>query len=145
MYYFYCKCCGKIHDSMQYMCDKCGAIETHTICNHELDYYKSLSKKQYGDHKHWYEFLIPEIKANIEFDEQKFNRIDPNEAYKSTYKIPTYFVADNTQHIPHCPICGSTNIEKISTIRKAASQIMFGIFSSTIGKTFVCKNCGAKF
>lgn len=52
---------------------------------------------------------------------------------------------DNSQHIPHCPICGSTNIEKISAVKKAASQIMFGIFSSTIGKTFVCKNCGMKF
>lgn len=145
MYYFYCKCCGKIHESGQYMCDKCGAIETYVICNHELDYYKSLSEKLYGDHKHWYEFLIPEIKSNKEFDEQKFNRIDPDEAYRSTYKIPTYFDENSHQCYPRCPICGSTNIQKISGMRKTASAILFGIFSTDIGKTFKCKNCGIKF
>lgn len=145
MYYFYCKCCGKIHELGQYMCDKCGAIETYVICSHELDYYKSLSEKLYGNYKHWYEFLIPEIKANKEFDEQKFNRIDPDETYKPTFKISTYSDTSNFQGSPRCPICGSTNIQKISGTKKAASAILFGIFSTNIGKTFECKNCGMKF
>ena len=46
---------------------------------------------------------------------------------------------------PHCPTCGSTNIEKISFGKKAFGGAMFGIFSSDIRNTMHCKNCGAKW
>ena len=46
---------------------------------------------------------------------------------------------------PHCPTCGSTNIEKISFGKKAFGGAMFGIFSSDVRNTMHCKNCGAKW
>ena len=53
--------------------------------------------------------------------------------------------SESQQNIPKCPICGSTNIQKISGTKKVASAILLGIFSTDIGKTFECKNCGMKF
>jgi len=45
-------------------------------------------------------------------------------------------------NLPHCPTCGSTNIEKISGANKVGSAMMFGVFSlGHISKTFKCKNC----
>lgn len=49
------------------------------------------------------------------------------------------------QNIPKCPTCGSTNVEKISTAKKAFGFAMVGLFSSNLGKTMECKNCGYKW
>ena len=48
-------------------------------------------------------------------------------------------------NIPHCPICGSADIEQIGTLNRAASTVAFGIASSKIGKQWHCKNCGNNF
>lgn len=43
---------------------------------------------------------------------------------------------------PHCPTCGSTNIQKLDVIDRAVSVGMFGLASNKINKSFKCKNCG---
>ena len=53
--------------------------------------------------------------------------------------------AEEDSNKPHCPTCGSTNIEKISFGKKAFGGAMFGIFSSDVRNTMHCKNCGAKW
>ena len=52
---------------------------------------------------------------------------------------------EKQQNIPKCPTCGSTNIEKISTAKKAIGFVAVGVFSSNFGKTMHCKNCGYKW
>ena len=42
---------------------------------------------------------------------------------------------------PHCPTCGSTNIQKIGTGERIASVAMVGIFSKKINKSYKCLNC----
>ena len=42
---------------------------------------------------------------------------------------------------PKCPVCGSTNIEKISTTSRAISVATVGLASGKIGKQNKCKNC----
>lgn len=46
---------------------------------------------------------------------------------------------------PKCPTCGSTNIQKINTLKRTSSIIGFGILSKNIGKTYECKKCGYKW
>lgn len=41
---------------------------------------------------------------------------------------------------PKCPMCGSTNISKISAMSRATSIIGFGILSKKIGKQWQCNN-----
>lgn len=50
-----------------------------------------------------------------------------------------------SQNIPHCPSCGSTNIEKISFTRKAIGFLAVGILSPNARSTFKCKSCGYKW
>lgn len=50
-----------------------------------------------------------------------------------------------TQNLPTCPTCGSTNIQKISGLNRAAHGYMFGLFSKTAKSQFCCKNCGYKW
>jgi len=41
---------------------------------------------------------------------------------------------------PKCPMCGSTNISKISTLNRTTSIVGFGILSKKIGKQWQCNN-----
>ncbi len=50
-----------------------------------------------------------------------------------------------SEDIPKCPTCGSTNVRKISTGKKAFGFAIVGLFSSNLGKTMECKNCGCKW
>ena len=50
------------------------------------------------------------------------------------------------QYQPHCPTCGSTDIEKIRTGSKVGAGAIFGLFAlGHINKTFKCNNCGYKW
>ena len=49
------------------------------------------------------------------------------------------------KNIPKCPTCSSTNIRKISTTRKVAGAIGFGLLSKTAKSQFECKDCGYKW
>lgn len=42
---------------------------------------------------------------------------------------------------PRCPHCGSTNVERISTLDRAVSVGMVGLASGKIGKQYKCENC----
>ena len=53
---------------------------------------------------------------------------------------------NNTQsNKPKCPTCGSTNVKHISTLNRAVSIGVFGLFSSKIGKNYECLNCKSKW
>lgn len=46
------------------------------------------------------------------------------------------------KHIPKCPTCQSTNIQKINGLERGVSVAAWGLFSKKINKSFKCKNCG---
>ena len=48
-------------------------------------------------------------------------------------------------NIPKCPICGSTDLKKLTALDRGASAFMWGLGSNKIGKTYQCKNCKATF
>lgn len=55
-------------------------------------------------------------------------------------------VAKESLNKPKCPICGSTNLSKITGAQKAMKIAAFGVFGmGDNGKTWKCNNCGSKF
>ena len=48
----------------------------------------------------------------------------------------------NAQPIIRCPVCGSTTVDKISTLDRTASVTMVGLASGKIGKQYKCRHCG---
>lgn len=54
---------------------------------------------------------------------------------------------DKTNCIPKCPICGSTNINKITLTTRAVKTAAFGVAGAVddAGKTWKCGNCGSRF
>ena len=65
------------------------------------------------------------------------------QSYKALYKE----VSRTTQfsNLPKCPICGSTDLKKLTALNRGTSAFMWGLGSNKIGKTYECRNCKATF
>ncbi|MDE6208454.1 MAG: hypothetical protein K2M73_02135 [Lachnospiraceae bacterium] len=48
--------------------------------------------------------------------------------------------------MPHCPICNSTNLKKISGLSKAGSVALWGVFAvGRTSKTWHCNDCDSEW
>lgn len=83
-----------------------------------------------------------QIKEELEVYQQKQNLEQQNKISNETRKI-----LDKQNCIPKCPICGSTNIKKITMTTRAVKTATFGVVGAVddAGKTYKCENCGSKF
>ncbi len=91
------------------------------------------------------------VKANNEeytliekFKRDHFDKADtPTVSYSPS---PNIHESSKTKDVPKCPICGSTDLTQISTVKKAAKVATFGLYGAgDIGKTWRCNNCKSKF
>lgn len=85
----------------------------------------------------------------LTYDKKQFTIPTPTGPVTLTLP-PKYKYADvklpSTSNVPKCPICGSTNLSKISTLTKAAKISAFGIYGTgDVGKTYKCNHCGVRF
>lgn len=79
-------------------------------------------------------------KRNLDEYEKNLNaRIEAMVAQGQAY------AAKNAAKHPKCPICGSTNTERISTLNRTVSVAAVGLASSKIGKQYQCKHCKHKW
>lgn len=136
-----------------YLCPICGATYTNTdarnnehvckFCNKELIKI-NMTLKENTD------FLIMDgttVKDQTRILANKFGGFQFSEkAYENRMNIVNNKKQSTTQpSIPHCPVCNSTNIEKISFGKKAKGSFLFGFLSSDVRKQMHCMDCGYKF
>lgn len=81
------------------------------------------------------------IEKDIDSKEQTIINLDD----KNIPKIQNYSKPKQPSNQVHCPYCNSTNVNKISSTKKAMSVIGFGILSNKIGKQWHCNNCKSDF
>ena len=131
----FCKRCGRIIPKVLNRSERCP------ICGYrwqtapfDTEAYFKMSQE---DSDKW-------VHDNITQDEQTQFYVNKRlKFYEQNGAKSTSSVATN---IPHCPICGSADLKKLSTVGKAAKIGMFGIFGmGDVGKTYKCNNCGSKF
>lgn len=78
---------------------------------------------------------------------------DPDEETRTFLKVQekkrtaqmNKYIREQQDNTPKCPNCKSTNIERISSLKKGVSIGVFGLMSSDLGKTMVCKDCKYKW
>ena len=146
----YCPVCGFVYCYLVTLRNKnqCRECHSNLIDTGKTlqEFYTELNTKEpeyvqkYIGQKYIY------IKENKLYDPIKENiRLKEDMKYSEYVKTLEQKQIE-TSNIPHCPTCGSTNIEKISGVNKVGSAALFGVFSlGHISKTFRCKNCGMKF
>ena len=149
----YCKRCGRVVQDLE-KCDICNSVTYKVPEKYWLNGKNFLINNQSKQQ------LFEEcIKSSPEFDPELYNKKDAVIAkrwsdYKKSEAISDAIAqgADpktafkTAGNIPHCPICGSTKLSKISGAKKAIKIGLVGIFGAgDLGKTWKCENCGSKF
>ena len=81
---------------------------------------------------------------NDVFAKLRERKTSSTSSYSST-TTKTQPIIQETKPLVHCPYCNSTNVNKISGTKKAASIIGFGILSNKIGKQWHCNSCKSDF
>ena len=91
---------------------------------------------------------IEEIERQQKYMDNKTQELHQRqEAHQAKLKAMTQKTLDRTNCIPKCPICGSTNINKITLTTRAVKTAAFGVVGAVddAGKTYKCGNCGSRF
>lgn len=132
--HYYCPYCGMTQFKTNTVCIQCHNNTEMKSSKMDSKYYQQKSMNKYGDLTHWREFLLPELKDNQLFNEELFS-----------HQIISSEPINTAPNLPKCPTCGSTNIKKISDLRRGVHGLAWGILSKTARSQFECKNCGYKW
>lgn len=124
--------CGNEISDKSNMCPNCGCPTIESIKEIENN-----NQKKENEDKLFYE--CPLCKKQYESGTLKCDLC----GYMAIPMPPQNNV--KIQNLPKCPTCSSTNIKKISTTRKVAGAIGFGLLSKTAKSQFECNDCGYKW
>ena len=134
-----CPECGKEISDRAEKCINCGfpltPVATINDQSFEISWLKSNEISQIEKIK-----IIRE-KTHIRLKEA----IDFINEYKPDDTVNKQQIQRQETLKPHCPTCGSTDIQKISGTKRWFSTGLFGLASSDIGKSMCCKKCGYKW
>ena len=114
---------------------------------------------EYATNRPIFENLFDKSQLDMDSDAYKFHYAlmypeseESIERYKQYGGIENYYFPQNpdatsrAKHVPKCPICGSENLTRLTTMKKAAKIALVGIYVlEDCGKTWKCNNCGSKF
>lgn len=109
------------------------------------------------------DFIMNEVANNTLFSKEDYkNQVEKNrQGYYETVEYYSKKIGerqtkniakmqkekDKINCIPKCPICGSTNVKKITIGTRAVKTAAFGVIGAMddTGKTWKCGNCSSKF
>lgn len=137
---------------------KLGIIDRYRIRNLNIDQIAQWVEKRFGHpisdemnrlRENYYENRRLEYKKQKE--EEKLKLEEERKTYEWRAMQNAYNSINNSSsarsNVPKCPICGSTNLKKITITTRAVKTAAFGTIGAIddAGKTYKCENCGSKF
>lgn len=124
---------GSVKSAIWDMCDKAGISEDDKTISGFIFQIYELFKNKYGYEPEHLNLIIPPSEEEV-LQREYEKKLELEQAQKKQSK-----------HVPHCPTCGSTDIETLGAGTRAAAGVMFGLFSKTARSQFRCRNCGYKW
>ena len=124
-----CPVCRSLYPEDFTKCDKCD----EELINNEV--YKKWNDNQRNKYMKKYKSKYNSNSSSVTISKAS---MPVQSALKTS-------LTNQQANIPTCPTCGSTNVKHISTLNRAVSIGVFGLFSSKIGKNYECLNCKAKW
>ena len=135
---FVCPCCAWTTMSVH------GLEETCVFCKTEMIETKYTTREYLTDPNVKPAIFEEYVKNNPLYDPKKEAEKEAILEEKRIRRESRSYNSGNN-NVPKCPTCGSTNIRRISTLDRAVSVGILGIFSGKIGKNYECLNCKAKW
>lgn len=144
----YCEKCGRIvlflFENDEKKCDCCGS-------NVKKVPQEFLCSKYAIDEKLKEQFINEFVKTSPEFDQYLFDHREEILTKKnlefSAKMAKGKAILKEKNRVPKCPICGSTNLSKITLTKRAVKTGLFGFLGAVddAGKTWQCNECKSKF
>ena len=104
-------------------------------------YGESLGDLSSSEYDELYRKLFYYGKFDQDADESKFTKARMHEE-----TVINKIKGITSENVPKCPVCGSTNLSKITATRKILKVGLFGrLGTGDLGKTYQCGDCGVKF
>ncbi len=125
---------------MTYTCPNCGESYSSLRTCWKIDDKRCLKCHEKLEAKFFDSEEFPELYKKIQDEEDEYTAM-----YYGLPKGEKYKPKRESTNVPKCPTCQSTNVSKISDLRKVANIAMFGIFGQTRKCQFECKDCGYKW
>lgn len=161
----FCNKCGAVSCSNT-IGDLCSSCLKGNLIGTTINFSKAYAEVT-EEYKKTHNGDYPSIEESDEMLREKYfyNKLDNEVDYSAVKKrkywespegveeqnriTDRWYAKQNAQKFstgPKCPICGSTNLKKITGTRKAMKIGLFGLFGAgDLGKTYQCGQCGAKF
>lgn len=138
------------------ICSWCGNEIEMTEALHPYTYYREKAREIYHPNDNHFVtdeeehiILLEEARRNPQFDEELakecFKKWEENCRKASENDVDRFLEKRKQAHVPKCPTCGSTDVVKISDLKRGVHAVAFGIFSKTAFSQYKCKNCGYKW
>ena len=137
---YICKKCGNPTTCNDIACSVCGCNDyLATELKPSVVKAKRLSGEWNTVLKNY--FYEEQVLKMTEYEHQiRLEKQPPQEATVThNYSTSKPLTKDGTEI--HCPTCGSTNIERVSTVTKAVDIWAWGLFGNKRNKQFKCNNC----
>ena len=149
-YFYYCPVCGTTLYFKTDHCRYCKSGLPYHESKRNAEYYKEKAMQLYKDSRKWEDVLYnEEIKRNPIFELQMYEYAKTKEASDSAFdQFNNEFRQKRelqNENVPKCPTCNSSNIKKISGMKRSIHGYAFGLFSKTATSQFECNNCGYKW
>lgn len=153
---FVCPKCGNWSDTNSIvatiMCEYCHAPMYQTIENERTTGKATAYPKTAEEQDAYIYSLLERCGKTDEYSEEahqnfrrKLHEWAEEERKKPSQPVSQQQSTPSSTNQPHCPVCQSTNIEKIGIFKRMLSTSMFGIASDKVGKQWHCKSCGNNF
>jgi hypothetical protein len=144
-YYYYCPICGYEY---HYGMETCYYHKDQKFIQskHPKEWYEEVAEeRRIKENKPIimaFNILKEEYMQNPLFDIDSYNSINKKNMQNLYNNINNN---SNNSNQPHCPLCNSTNIRKISSVKRGVHAVAFGLFSTTARSQWECLSCGNKF
>ncbi|MBQ2882455.1 MAG: hypothetical protein IJE43_01575 [Alphaproteobacteria bacterium] len=136
----YCTKCGETNDFCEKKCSFCSSVDFLPVPEKYVSYIADVVPILNKDLKN--EFIEEVVKKSPNFDQNAFDKIPQIIAARKEINEIVKVEMKESNLVPKCITCGSTNIKKISVTSKAGSVALWGIFSQKVKKQFHCNSCG---
>lgn len=149
---WFCPVCGEVHPfylpNEHTFCKKAEWINTHVPLQYALDAWGDSDGPEGYKEQIRKLFYYNNPQYSPYWDEKR-REDDESFAYelKAGVRNDTFdCLVTHTEPTVTCPVCGSTNVTKISGKDKALKMFFCGVLAAgEVAKTFKCESCGYKF
>ncbi len=139
----FCPFCNKFEPKEEWLCIFC----LNTTIPYENWRYKSDKDKEKWMKKQKPAGTPRTPKERMELPDDTYNNLVAHEDRVNNFdsRYRAYLADMAAPHTPKCPVCGSPDLQKISTTSKVLDVAFWGFASGKARKVYHCNNCDYEF